>query len=91
MGDALDVLQIVLVNFRVPRRFQTADGLTDEPRLKAAIARRMGIKDHDEVLGVPWMRLYKCMEMDGLQREYERRLGEITRQDMERNNRRIRR
>lgn len=26
-------------------RFQTADGLTDEPRLKAAIARRMGIKD----------------------------------------------
>lgn len=26
-------------------RFQTADGLTDEPRLKAAIAKRMGIKD----------------------------------------------
>ena len=25
-------------------RFQTADGLTDEPRLKAAIAKRMGIK-----------------------------------------------
>ena len=54
-------------------------------------ARRMGIKDHDEVLGVPWMRLYKCMEMDGLQREYERRLGEITRQELERNNRRRRR
>lgn len=26
-------------------QFQTPDGLTDEPRLKAAIARRMGIKD----------------------------------------------
>lgn len=48
-------------------------------------ARRMGIKDHDEVLGVPWTRLYKCMEMDGLQREYERKLGEITRKEMERN------
>ena len=40
-------------------------------------ARRMCIKDHDEVLGVPWMRLYKCMEMDAERIKFDRRLRKI--------------
>ena len=40
-------------------------------------AKRMGITDHDEVLNVPWMRIYKCMEMDNLVQQYEKRYNEI--------------
>lgn len=40
-------------------------------------ARRMGIENHDDVLGVPWMRIYKCLDMDTKTNQYERRLQEI--------------
>jgi len=41
-------------------------------------AKRMGITDHDEVLRVPWLRIYKCMDMDNKTRQYEKRLNEIS-------------
>ena len=40
-------------------------------------ALRMGITDHAEVERVPWVRVYKCMEMDAAKIRYERRLREI--------------
>lgn len=40
-------------------------------------ARRMGITDHDEVERVPWIRVYKCMDMDAQVSRYQRRLRNI--------------
>ena len=40
-------------------------------------ALRMGITDHAEVERVPWVRVYKCMEMDAAKIRYERRLRDI--------------
>lgn len=45
-------------------------------------ARRMGIENHDDVLRVPWMRIYKCLDMDTKQSQYERRLNEIAAQEL---------
>jgi hypothetical protein len=41
-------------------------------------AKRMGITDHDDVLTVPWLRIYKCMDMDNKVERYQRRLNEIS-------------
>ena len=41
-------------------------------------AKRMGITNHDEVLTVPWLRIYKCMDMDNKVEQYQRRLNEIS-------------
>lgn len=38
---------------------------------------RMGISDHDQVLQTPWLRIYKCMDMDNKKRTYEIRLQKI--------------
>lgn len=51
-------------------------------------ARRMGIADHGEVEKVPWVRVYKCMEMDAETEAYNRRLNEVYRQEQERRNKR---
>ena len=40
-------------------------------------ALRMGIQNHDDVLDVPWMRIYKCMDMDNKRQSYERKLQNI--------------
>lgn len=40
-------------------------------------AQRMGITDHSEVENVPWVRIYKCLDMDAKRFVYERRLREI--------------
>lgn len=47
-------------------------------------AKRMGIADHEEVERVPWVRVYKCMQMDAEVEAYNRRLNEVYRQDNER-------
>lgn len=39
--------------------------------------KRMGITDHAEVEKVPWVRVYKCMDMDAQTRRCEQRLSEI--------------
>ena len=41
-------------------------------------AKRMGITDHDEVLTVPWLRIYKCLDMDNQVQQYEKRLNDIS-------------
>lgn len=43
---------------------------------------RMGIQDHDEVLKTPWLRIYKCMDMDNKKRAYEIRLRNIQTQEI---------
>lgn len=40
-------------------------------------ARRMGYKDHDEVLRVPWLRVWQTMKIDADRDEYERRLRDV--------------
>jgi hypothetical protein len=40
-------------------------------------AKRMKITDHKEVEDVPWLRIYKCMEMDNKNAMYEKKLREI--------------
>jgi len=47
-------------------------------------AKRMGITNHDEVLTVPWLRIYKCMDMDNKTEQYQRRLNEISMQEARR-------
>ena len=40
-------------------------------------ATRMGITAHEQVESVPWVRVYKCLDMDAEKIRYERRLREI--------------
>lgn len=40
-------------------------------------ARRMGIADHDIVMRLPWVRLYKCMEIDNKNAQFQERLREV--------------
>lgn len=47
-------------------------------------AKRMGITNHDEVLGVPWMRIYKCLQMDYESNEFQKRYTEILKNDVRR-------
>lgn len=49
-------------------------------------AQRMGITDHEEVMKVPWLRLYKCLEMDSKTAEYQRKLQKINDDEYRRRN-----
>lgn len=40
-------------------------------------AQRMGISNHDEVLRVPWLRIYMCLDMDNKRAQFQERLREI--------------
>ena len=40
-------------------------------------AQRMGISDHEQVMQVPWLRIYKCLDMDSKKTLYERKLQEV--------------
>lgn len=40
-------------------------------------ARRMGYKDHDDVLRVPWLRVWQTMKIDSERDNYERRLRDV--------------
>ena len=51
-------------------------------------AQRMGIENHDNVLQVPWARIYKCMDMDTRRAQYERRLQELAAKEMNHKNQR---
>ena len=51
-------------------------------------AQRMRIQNHDDVLTVPWARIYKCMDMDARKAQYERRLQDIATKEMNHKNQR---
>jgi len=38
---------------------------------------RMGISDHDQVLKTPWLRIYKCLDIDNKRTQYEKRLQKL--------------
>lgn len=40
-------------------------------------AQRMGISNHEEVECVPWIRVYKCLDMDAKRVMFERRLRNV--------------
>jgi hypothetical protein len=40
-------------------------------------ATRMGITNHEQVERVPWVRVYKCLDMDAKRMNYQRRLQKI--------------
>ena len=40
-------------------------------------ALRMGYQDQEDVKDVPWMRVYKCMDMDVKRIQYQKRLQEV--------------
>lgn len=48
---------------------------------------RMGISDHDQVLKTPWLRIYKCMDMDNKRNQYERNLQKVQADEMKHNQR----
>lgn len=49
-------------------------------------ALRMGITNHDEVLRVPWMRVYKCLDMDEKKTQFNKRLQEVIADEYRRKN-----
>lgn len=40
-------------------------------------AQRMGIVDHEDVMSVPWIRIYKCLQIDSEKIKYEQRLRKV--------------
>lgn len=44
-------------------------------------ATRMGITDHDEVENIPWVRVYKCLDIDAKRGAFQRRLQKILSED----------
>ena len=40
-------------------------------------ALRMGIADHDAVMSVPWVRIWRCMKDDNERGQFEKRLREV--------------
>lgn len=44
-------------------------------------AKRMGIKDHEEVMSVGWIRIYQCMKKDNEVAEFEERLQKVYEND----------
>lgn len=40
-------------------------------------ALRMGISDHEKVMSVPWIRVYKCLQIDSEKVKYELRLRKV--------------
>jgi hypothetical protein len=44
----------------------------------------MGVTNHDDVERVPWVRVYKCMQMDAETEAFNRRLNDVYRQENER-------
>lgn len=54
-------------------------------------ALRMGYQDHEKVADVPWLNIYKCMDMDAKKILYERKLQEVINNDNRRQNQRHRR
>lgn len=40
-------------------------------------ALRMGIEDHEDVERIPWVRIYKCLDIDSKRTIYQRKLREI--------------
>lgn len=49
-----------------------------------SFALRMGITDHEEVEKVPWVRIFKCMQMDAEREICRRRAEEIQLREMQR-------
>lgn len=77
---------------RINRLFDKAKGHPTDKEVRAGIerlrfgmfglvdwyAKRMGIQNHDDVIGVSWMRVYKCLDIDNKTQEFQRRLAEIS-------------
>ena len=53
-------------------------------------ARRMHIQNHDEVMAVPWIRVYQCLKMDSEIDKFQRRYMEETQNEYRRQNQRNR-
>lgn len=76
---------------KINKRFQSIKVSRTQEEIRAGIdkmdngafgivdwyARRMGISDHEEVMSVPWLRVYQCLKMDAERGEYEKRLSKI--------------
>ena len=50
-------------------------------------ARRMGISNHDDVMNVSWMKVYKCTEIDNSIVLFNRRLNDVYARKMQRKTR----
>lgn len=78
--------------------FDKAKGKPTEKELQAGVnklqfgifglvdwyARRMGITDHEDVMRVPWGRVWQCLDMDTKTREYEKRYNDILADEIKR-------
>jgi hypothetical protein len=54
-------------------------------------ALRMGYQDHEKVADVPWINIYKCMDMDAKKALFERKYQEVIADDNRRQSKRNRR
>lgn len=52
-------------------------------------AKRMGYTNHDDVLNVGWMRIYKCLDMDAKTTLFQRKMQENLENDYRRKNRAV--
>lgn len=50
-------------------------------------AQRMRIQDHDKVLSIPWVRIYKCIDIDNKKMAYEIRLAKLRAEEVKRKSR----
>lgn len=87
----------------INRLFEKAKGKPTQEEIRAGIqkmdfgvfgmidwyARRMGISDHEKVMSVPWLRLYKCLDMDNQTVEFNKRLQKVLSDEHRRKNSRV--
>ena len=87
---------------KISKLFAKAKGTPTEREKKAGIdklsfglfglldwyALRMGITNHDDVLPVPWMRVYKCLDMDEKKALFNKKLQEVISDEYRRKNQR---
>lgn len=85
---------------RINKIFERANATPTEIEKKAGIARlhfglfgmldwyalRMGYQDQEQVKDVPWLRIYKCMDMDMKRIQYQKRLQEVINDEYRRKN-----
>lgn len=82
VGVELEKINKLFERIKVPPTKEEKEAGVDELNFGAFgildwYARRMGVCDHEAVAHTPWMRVYKCMEMDAKQTMYERRLRAV--------------
>ena len=61
---------------RINALFDSVKGKPTAEEVRAGVEQlKFGVFDHEEVTNVPWVRVYKCMQMDNEVKEFNKRLA----------------